>query len=224
MATLRQELRDFLVSWRSDLSRPWSHFFDCHEPDLDEVDRALMSDPLAPIIPGRRSAPREGAPEGAHVFRTFDGVDPAHVSVIVVGQDPYPRASSATGRAFEDGGVTAWDACVSKSLQRLMQSAVSLRYGRPELGVSPQGWTEVVALMRAGTVELEPIGLTSIASKAIMACSSRTRDGPGRVCPGRLSGAAGAHSDVASDNEPPTTGNGDARGPADRLSAAWQAG
>lgn len=158
MVTLRQELRDFLMGWRSDLSAPWSALFDGHEPDLDAVGGALMSDPLAPVIPGRRHAPRAGAPAGAHVFRAFDGVEPAQVSVIVIGQDPYPKVSRATGRAFEDGSVTAWDASVAVSLQRLMQSAVSLRYGRPDLASSAQGWASIVALAQAGTIALEPVG------------------------------------------------------------------
>jgi uracil DNA glycosylase len=158
MVTLREELRDFLVGWRSDLSAPWSAFFDGHEPDLDAVDSVLMSDPLAPVIPGRRHALQAGAPAGAHVFRAFDHVEPAQVSVIVIGQDPYPKVSRGTGRAFEDGSVTAWDTSVAVSLQRRMQSAVSLRYGRPDLALSAQGWASIVALAQVGTVALEPVG------------------------------------------------------------------
>jgi uracil DNA glycosylase len=157
MTTLRQELRDFLTDWKFDLSESWAAFFDDQEPDLTAIDSALMSDPLAPVIPGRRFAPRAGAPAGAHVFRAFDGVDPAQVSVIIIGQDPYPKVSRATGRAFEDGSVTAWDASVAVSLQRLMQSAVSLRYGRPDLASSAQGWARIVELAHARIIELESV-------------------------------------------------------------------
>jgi uracil-DNA glycosylase len=155
VATLRDELTEFLVGWRSDLSPAWNTFFAGVEPDLEAVPLALASDAAKPVIPGRRGHTLPDAPQGSHVFRAFDGIDPDDVSVLVIGQDPYPRISRATGRAFEDGALKSWTGEVAVSLQRLMQSAVSLRYGRPDLAAAPADWKRIVAGISAGTIDLE---------------------------------------------------------------------
>lgn len=158
MATLRDELTTFLEGWRSDLSPAWSDFFATVEPDFDAVPLDLLSDTAFPVIPGRRASPRPGAPAGAHVFRAFDGADPKDVSVVVIGQDPYPRVSRATGRAFEDGALKGWDGQVAVSLQRLMQSAVAQRYGRPDLATKPADWKRIQAGVGDGSITLEGLG------------------------------------------------------------------
>jgi uracil-DNA glycosylase len=157
MTKLKDELETYLTGWRGDLTPAWSAFFAGVEPDLTKVGGELETDPTTPIIPGRRTKPNDGAPLGAHVFRAFDGIDPAKVSVVVIGQDPYPRVSRATGRAFEDGGWTAWDGKVAVSLQRLMQSAVSLRHGRPDLAKAPSDWKRIQKAVAAGDFALEPL-------------------------------------------------------------------
>lgn len=153
--TLRDDLRHFLHDWRGDLSPAWADFFGDVEPDYAAVPNALAGDPAFPIIPGRKGTPRPGAPVGAHVFRAFDGVDPAAVSVVVIGQDPYPRLSRATGRAFEDGALTDWRGTVAISLQRLMQSALMLRYDRPDLARTPADWATIRAGVANGSFILE---------------------------------------------------------------------
>lgn len=158
MTTLREQLATYLTDWRGDLGPGWQGFFDGVEPALAEVDPSLLSDPAYPVIPGRRGFPNEGAPAGAHVFRAFDGIDPAQVSVVVIGQDPYPRVSRATGRAFEDGALTDWSGSVAISLQRLMQSAVSLRLGRPELARTPADWKTIRTAIGDGSIAQEPPG------------------------------------------------------------------
>lgn len=158
MGSLRDELRQYLESWRSDLSPAWQEFFEGVEPDLAAVDGSLASDAALPVIPGRRRSPLPGAPAGAHVFRAFDGLDPGAASVVIVGQDPYPRISRATGRAFEDGALRGWDGQVAVSLQRLMQSAIADRYGRPDLAREPGDWTRVQELLARGEIRLEPPG------------------------------------------------------------------
>ncbi len=35
-------------------------------------------------------------------------IDPATIRVVILGQDPYPQAGVATGRAFEVGGIESW--------------------------------------------------------------------------------------------------------------------
>lgn len=156
MNSLRDQLTSYLKDWRADLSEEWSDFFSDAEPDLSAVSAALVSDSGLPVIPGRRLAPLHSAPQGAHVFRAFDGVSPKDVSVVVIGQDPYPRVTRATGRAFEDGALVDWNGAVAVSLQRLMQSVVELRYGRPDLALVPSGWKNIQAGMATGTFELEP--------------------------------------------------------------------
>lgn len=158
MPTLRAQLEAYLGGWQSDLNAEWRAFFGPVEPNLSAVDPDLQSDPALPVIPGRRGAPVPGAPAGAHVFRAFDGITPARVSVVVIGQDPYPRISRATGRAFEDGALTAWSGEVAVSLQRLMQSALADRLNRPELARTPADWQRIRQEVNDGTITLEPLG------------------------------------------------------------------
>lgn len=157
MPTLRAQLTSYLEGWRSDLSAEWSAFLGSVEPDLSAVDLDLQVDPDLPVIPARRGAPVPGGPVGAHVFRAFDGITPATVSVVVIGQDPYPRISRATGRAFEDGALTNWNGEVAVSLQRLMQSALADRLGRPELARTPADWQRIRQELNTGTITLEPL-------------------------------------------------------------------
>jgi uracil-DNA glycosylase len=158
MTALRSYLKTYLDGWRSDLDPDWHAFFDGVEPDFDAIQPELVFDPDYPVIPPLRSRPLSGAPAGAHIFRAFDGVSPDAVRVVLIGQDPYPRVSRATGRAFEDGALGDWQGQVAVSLQRLMQSAVSLRYGRPELARSAGDWAAVQAAAAAGEIALEPPG------------------------------------------------------------------
>ena len=46
-----------------------------------------------------------GTDREAHVFRAFDELEPDRVKAVVIGQDPYPHVTRATGRAFEDKAV-----------------------------------------------------------------------------------------------------------------------
>ncbi|NLX76116.1 MAG: uracil-DNA glycosylase [Clostridiaceae bacterium] len=47
-------------------------------------------------------------PEYNNILR-FLNVDLLNVKVVVLGQDPYPEKGTATGRAFEVGGLKSWD-------------------------------------------------------------------------------------------------------------------
>ena len=72
------------------------------------------------------------------MLRAFDGLTPDQVRVVILGQDPYPRRASATGRAFEDGAWEGNDPATSaNSLRRLLQSAAACE--RPDLGISQVG-------------------------------------------------------------------------------------
>eukprot|EP00768_Dysnectes_brevis_P006241 gnl/Dysnectes_brevis/4839_a6701_684.p1 GENE.gnl/Dysnectes_brevis/4839_a6701_684~~gnl/Dysnectes_brevis/4839_a6701_684.p1 ORF type:complete len:268 (-),score=9.12 gnl/Dysnectes_brevis/4839_a6701_684:63-809(-) len=57
------------------------------------------------------------------VFKTLQWLpDPAKCQVIVIGQDPYPRKSSAIGVAFCDGEVKSWSGRFSPSLRNIMKN------------------------------------------------------------------------------------------------------
>jgi len=156
MQTLQDQLRQYLVGWRSDMSPAWAEFFAGVEPDLDAIDSALQAVPDLPVIPGRRGKPLAGAPQDAHLFRAFDDIAPDQVRVLIIGQDPYPRVTRATGRAFEDGALVDWNGDVAVSLQRLMQSALANRRARPDLTTGPGGWARVQELLTMGELDLEP--------------------------------------------------------------------
>jgi uracil-DNA glycosylase len=156
--TLRAQLTAYLEGWQFDLNAEWRAFFGSVKPDLSAVDPALQSYPDLPVIPGRKGEPLPGGPPGAHVFRAFDDITPGRVSVVVIGQDPYPRISRATGRAFEDGALTTWSGEVAVSLQRLMQSALADRLSRPEVARTPAGWQTIRQELNSGTITLEPLG------------------------------------------------------------------
>ncbi len=158
MVTLRTHLETYLAGWRDDLNPAWRSLFGEVEPDFGAVPLELTYDAEHPVIPPLRSRPLPGAPAGAHIFRAFDGVVPDAVRVVLIGQDPYPRASRATGRAFEDGALAGWQASVAISLQRLMQSATALRYGEPDFARTPGDWQRVRAAAAAGDISLEPLG------------------------------------------------------------------
>ncbi|GGE82284.1 uracil-DNA glycosylase family protein [Massilia psychrophila] len=156
MQTLQDQLREYLAGWRNDMSPAWDEFFAGIEPDLEAVDSTLLGPSELPVIPGRRGKPLAGAPEGAHVFRAFDDIVPARVRVVVIGQDPYPRVTRATGRAFEDGALIDWSGEVAVSLQRVVQSALAYRYRRLDFATGPGGWAQIQSMLVTGALALEP--------------------------------------------------------------------
>ena len=158
MVALRNYLQTYLTGWRADLDPDWRAFFDGVEPHFPAIPAGLQFDSSHPVIPPRRNVTLPGAPAGAHVFRAFDLINPADVKIVLIGQDPYPRVSRATGRAFEDGAMADWNGVVAVSLQRIVQSAVALRYGRPDFDAPAAGWEVVRSALGRGEIELEPLG------------------------------------------------------------------
>jgi uracil-DNA glycosylase len=61
-------------------------------------------------------------PEAAKVF-LFLNFDLSRLKVVILGQDPYPQAGVATGRAFEVGNIKTWyDLKKNNSLQNILKS------------------------------------------------------------------------------------------------------
>ncbi len=156
---LRTALRRALAGWQADLPPAWQTVF--RGTELNFGSRALEYDlrPGEIILPGRKHAPLPGAPAGAHLFRAFDRIAPAEVRAVILGQDPYPNPAWATGRAFEQGGLSEWPAesgRVADSLRRIVQVLASARTGNPAYVAHDRAWKEVIRDMRRGELRLEP--------------------------------------------------------------------
>lgn len=129
MAALRERMQERYAGWREDLPEEtgWPNFFNgCPDPSFAAIPAERELEDNAPVWPGRRNAPHDDAPEGAHICRAFDEIEPANVRVVVLGEDPYPSISSATGRAFEDGTPDAAGEALKIALRVLGQSALDL--------------------------------------------------------------------------------------------------
>lgn len=153
-------LKEVLLGWRDDLPAAWRPVLQGVEPDFPRVDKTLLHEPWEPIFPARKGKRIPGAPSGAHVFRALDGVTPAKVRAVVVGQDPYPNVSWATGRAFDQGDLQAWHAeadLVSLSLRRIVPCAVAARTGDAAYTTGPtsEAWARVTGDVARGALDLQ---------------------------------------------------------------------
>lgn len=120
MSSLRNAMQQHLHQWRDRLPSAWQEVLDSVAPNLDAIRGGAELARDARIVP---------AQDG--VFYALDGIDPADVRVVVVGNDPYPHPHQATGRSFEQGDLTGWisdlPACrVTRSLLTLACAAASL--------------------------------------------------------------------------------------------------
>lgn len=148
MVALRMCMNERYAAWQEDLPQEsgWPEFFNgCPEPNFAAIPENYQIDDGTPVWPGRRGANLQGAPEGAHVSRTFDGIEPEGVRVVVLGQDPYPDIAQATGRAFEDGKWNPEDRPqdLANSLKPLMLAAWATQLDHAGVFRSG-GWPEVV--------------------------------------------------------------------------------
>lgn len=156
---LDQAMREILAGWRADLDPAWRDAIGDAEPGYDRIDPALVLEPWEPVFPARRGRTYPGAPKGAHVFRAFDGIKPEDVRVVILGQDPYPCAAFATGRAFEAGNVARWrelEKMFSKSIRTWMQLIAAARTGDAGYIGSTADWERLIGDIEAGRIDLEP--------------------------------------------------------------------
>ena len=135
MPQLRGEMERYLCGWQDDLSAAWREGLDDAAPDLDAIpedhpDASL--DQNAQIVPCRR--------DWHGPLYALDGIDPSDVSVVVLGNDPYPDPLRATGRSFEQGDLDSWIESLSEpgrvtpSLLNLLCAAAALLPNAVDLG------------------------------------------------------------------------------------------
>lgn len=157
--SLAGALRETLGGWQADLPVAWRALLDEVELGFDACDPDLMIEPWEPIFPARLGRTFPGAPKGAHIFRSFDGIEPDDVRCVILGQDPYPAPDFATGRAFEAGNVAEWrelDKMFSKSVRAYMQLICAARTGRADYARSFQDWPSLLADIEQGSIDLQP--------------------------------------------------------------------
>src|SRR5258708_5435782 len=120
---LRARLKKYLKDWKGDLPAAWRPLFQGFELNFTRRRPDLDFSPGDPRYPARRGHPLPGAPAGSHLFRALDGIPPADVRMVVLGQDPYPNLAHATGRAFEQGDLSDYSSMkVTASMRRILQS------------------------------------------------------------------------------------------------------
>lgn len=144
---MRHFLQQHLHDWRNEIPGPWVRVLDDAHADFYAVDPNIPA-PQA-VFPGLR---RDNPDQTRHLLKPLDALNPEHVRVIVIGQDPYPHRDRATGQAFEDGAVEQVGDTTSPSLRRLLQAAVADLLGRADLLQADAGWNEIRALFTLPTM------------------------------------------------------------------------
>jgi uracil-DNA glycosylase len=155
---LRDAMQDILAGWRNDLDPVWQAVAG-GDLGFDAIDPGLALEAWEPVFPARKGKTYPGAPKGAHIFRALDGIAPADVRVVVLGQDPYPCAAFSTGRAFEAGNVAEWrelDKMFSVSVRTYMLLVAAARTGDASYAASITAWPRLRDEIEAGTFAIEP--------------------------------------------------------------------
>ena len=125
MPKLLDEMERYLDRWQGDLPTAWRKRLDGVAPDLDAIPRDASLDLAAEIVPLRQNRCR--------VFYALEGIDPADVNAVILGNDPYPDPIRATGRSFEQGDLIDWTedlgepGRVTRSLLSLVCAVAALR-------------------------------------------------------------------------------------------------
>ena len=144
-------MQEHFAEWQDDLPQVsgWPAFFDdCDNLDFQVIPEILQIEDVTFVWPGRRENPLPNAPDGVHICRAFEGIEPADARVVVLGQDPYRSVTEATGRAFEDG---SWRgerteelarSCPRKGEHLTPHAALTTSNGRADL-FRPGSWLEI---------------------------------------------------------------------------------
>jgi uracil-DNA glycosylase len=155
--TLRDAMAVLLDGWRADLPPVWSDALAGVEPDLAAVRADLELADGEIVFPGRQGRAPAGARADSHMFRALDGIAPADVRVVVMGQDPYTHVEQATGRSFEQGDLADWlgKPKVTPSLRRIVQALARRRTGTLAYLDGQGGWARVVSDIKSGALTIE---------------------------------------------------------------------
>ncbi|MDE0387784.1 MAG: hypothetical protein OXI75_03700 [Rhodospirillales bacterium] len=194
---LRSALRETLEGWQEDIASPWRDVIPDVALGFEQVDATLELEPWEPIFPARRGRTLPGAPAGAHMLRAFDGLAPADVRCVILGQDPYPCPAFATGRAFESGNVVRWrelDKMFSPSVRAVIQLTLAARTGDEHFVRGVERWPAILTAIERGMVDLEAPGALAdrwVASGVLLLNASLTltrfrRDGDPHQIRGHL--------------------------------------
>ena len=194
---LRAALRETLQEWQEDIASPWRDIITDVALGFEQVDATLELEPWEPIFPARRGRSFPGATAGAHMFRAFDGLAPADVRCVILGQDPYPCPAFATGRAFEAGNVARWrelDKMFSPSVRAVIQLTLAARTGDEHFVRGVERWPAILTAIERGMVDLEAPGALAdrwVASGVLLLNASLTltrfrRDGDPHQIRGHL--------------------------------------
>ena len=194
---LRSALRETLEGWQEDIASPWRDVIADVALGFEQVDATLELEPWEPIFPARRGRSFPGATAGAHMFRAFDGLAPAGVRCVILGQDPYPCPAFATGRAFEAGNVARWrelDKMFSPSVRAVIQLTLAARTGNGHFVRRVERWPAILTAIERGMVDLEAPGALAdrwVASGVLLLNASLTltrfrRDGDPHQVRGHL--------------------------------------
>ncbi len=146
-----------MQGWRKDIDPAWSGIASLVDLGFDEVCSSLVMESWEPVFPSRRNRCLPGEPEGTHMLKAFDGIRPAKVRCVLLGQDPYPCPAFSTGRAFEAGNTANWrelDKMFSKSVRAFLLQIVQARSGRQGASDFSQ-WPDMLASIEAGRIQLE---------------------------------------------------------------------
>jgi uracil-DNA glycosylase len=138
---LRAELERHLARWQDDLAPEWRPYLADVELHWDAVTPAALLEAGERITPLRKGHTDRAAPKGSHVLRAFDDIPPKKVRAVLLGQDPYPDISRASGLSFQPGDLLRWDASTPPSLRRVLP--VLARHRRADVATPPLGaWTK----------------------------------------------------------------------------------
>lgn len=179
--TLRAALDETMSDWQQALPEPWRPVFRNVSLNSAGVPARWRHDPWVPIFPvfkhretrkvfqagGIRRTDQVnlvGVPYFAHTFRALL-VPPDNVRVVIVGQDPYPDITDATGQSFEQGNLRGWvqDAhWVAGSLKPILMVAAAEHTGnsayaqpKPSRYADP-GWNLLVNRLATKKLKLAP--------------------------------------------------------------------
>lgn len=151
MVALRSELERSLGSWRCHLPQCWLDVIGNAAPAFSQIADSVRFCTDHPIFPNFEHS-------DSHVFRAFRQLTPSNVKVVLIGQDPYPSCSQATGRAFDQGDLDVWVPLgdneppihCARSLQSIVQQLATLRTECQAYSESNGGWNAFKEDIRPG--------------------------------------------------------------------------